>query len=100
MLGSIHCGELSKKRYSGVGCPQRETCLQFPSGVGQVVSSGRKGLAEVRSRSLLGELSTMSLYEFSCRVDSQRKASIRGNQGLLKEDRKKKKSLAEIKGIV
>lgn len=42
----------------------------------------------------------MSLYEFSCRVDSQRKASIHGNQGLLKEDRKKKKSLAEIKGIV
>lgn len=41
----------------------------------------------------------MSLYELSCHVGSQRKASIHGNQGLLKEARKKK-SLAEIKGIV
>lgn len=78
-----------KKRWPGMGCTQRETCLQFPSGVGQVVSLGRKDLAEVRSWSLLGELSTMSLNEFSHHVGSQRKASIHGNQGLLKEARKK-----------
>lgn len=73
-----------------MGRPQRETCLQFPSGVGQVVSSGRKDLAEVRSGSLLWELLTMSPYEFSRHVGSQRKASIRNNQGLLKEARGKK----------
>jgi len=40
----------------------------------------------------------MCLCEFSCRVGSQRKASIHGNQDLLREVREK--SLAEIKGIV
>lgn len=74
-----------------MGCPQRKTCLQFPSGVGQVVSSGRKDLAEVRSWFLLGKLLTMSPYEFSLHVGSQRKDSICGNQGLLKETREKKK---------
>lgn len=76
----------SKVKLLWFGVSQSETCLQL----GQVVSSGRKDLARVRIWSLLWKLLTMSLYGFSCHVGSQRKASVHGNQGLLKETMKKK----------
>lgn len=91
---------LQRKDALVLGALKERLASALQKGIRQVVSSGRKDLAEVRSRPLSGELSTMCLYGFSCHAGSQRKAPIHGNQGLLKEARKKKKSLAEIKGIV
>lgn len=99
VLGSVHCGELQRKDALMLDALKERLAFALRKGIRQAVSSGRKDLAEVRSRPLSGEWSTMCLYGFSCHAGSQRKAPIHGNQGLLKEARKKKK-LAEIKGIV